>query len=70
MAKKANITKVSDKIKKVNDVFTVYFFDNGYGIEIGGKAETDDWKSVKLMYHSFDELVECIKDISSMERAK
>ena len=34
----AKVTKISDKLAKVNDNFTVNMYDNGYMLEIGVRA--------------------------------
>jgi ketol-acid reductoisomerase len=65
---KTKVTKISDKLKKVNDSFTINMYDNGYMIEIGGRNDTDDWSTAKIMVQSIEELTELIKEASEMER--
>jgi ketol-acid reductoisomerase len=65
---KTKVTKISDKLKKVNDSFTINMYDNGYMIEIGGRNDTDDWSTAKIMVKSIEELTELIKEASEMER--
>jgi hypothetical protein len=66
VTKKTN--KISDKLSKVNDSFTINMYDNGYMIEISGKDLTDDWKSVKLVCTTMAELVELIQEATELER--
>lgn len=66
--KKSAVKKISDKLTKVNESFTINMYDNGYMIEIGGRDGSDDWKTAKIMVGSIDELVELIKEASEMER--
>ncbi len=64
----AKVTKISDKLAKVNDNFTVNMYDNGFMLEIGGRNKDDDWANAKIMCNSVEELVALIKEAASMER--
>lgn len=64
----AKVTKISDKLTKVNDNFNVNMYDNGFMIEIGGRNKDDDWATVKLTVQSLEELVVLIKEAASLER--
>jgi hypothetical protein len=61
------ISKISDKLDKVNESFTINMYDNGFMIEIGGR-KNDDWKTAKIMVPTIDELVVLIKEAADMER--
>lgn len=67
MAKK-QIKNISDKLSKVNENFTINMYDNGFMIEVSGKDSEDDWKSVKLMVQSVDELVALVKEVTELPR--
>ena len=62
------ISKIIDKITKVNESFTVNMYDNGYMIEIGGTDHKEDWKNVKIIVQDLDSLMALIKEAASMER--
>lgn len=62
------VSKISDKLTKVNDNFTVNMYDNGFMLEIGGRNKKDDYGSVKLMVGSVEELLELVKEAADMER--
>jgi hypothetical protein len=64
----AKVTKISDKLAKVNDNFSVNMYDNGYMLEIGGRNKDDDWATAKIMCNSIEELTTLIKEASAMER--
>jgi hypothetical protein len=64
----AKVTKISDKLAKVNDNFTVNMYDNGFMLEIGGRNKDDDWANAKIMCNSVEELVALITEAASMER--
>lgn len=55
------------KLSKVSESFTVYRYDNGYMIEVGGRDKKNEWKTSKVMCGSEDELIAIIKEVNSME---
>ena len=67
MAKKS-ISKIGDKLAKVNDSFTINMYDNGFMLEIGGRSSDDDWTNVKLTVSSIEELVALIKEATDLPR--
>ena len=60
--------RISDKLTKVNDSFTVNMYDNGFMIDIGGRNSEDDWCSAKVMFSDLDSLVDAIREITTIER--
>jgi len=68
MAKK-KITKISEKLSKVNDSFTVNIYDNGFMIDVGGRNENDDWSNAKIMCTSLEQLIAIITEVTEMEQA-
>jgi hypothetical protein len=62
------VSKISDKLTKVSEAFTVNMYDNGFMIEVGGQDANDDWKNAKILVSSVEELVVLIKEAASMER--
>ena len=66
--KKSALKKISDKLVKVNESFSVNMYDNGYMIEISGRKSDEDWGTAKIMVNTIEELVELIKEASEMER--
>lgn len=64
----ANTTKVSSKLTRVNENFSVNMYDNGFMIEVGGRDKKDDWKTAKIMVGTVDELIAVIKEVTSMDR--
>lgn len=71
-AKENNMAKpsVKTKLNQVNENFTVNMYDNGYMVEVGGRDKKGEYKTSKLMLNSADELIEVIKEITSMERCE
>jgi hypothetical protein len=60
--------KISDKLVKVNDSVQVYFYDNGFMVEVSGRDENDDWKTAKIMCNTVEEISELITEASSLPR--
>jgi len=60
--------KLDDKLVKCNDHFSVYMYDNGYMIEVGGRDSNDEWVTAKILCKDFAELTEIIKEATEMER--
>jgi hypothetical protein len=63
-----NMANISDKLSKVNDSFTVYMYDNGYMVEVGGRNAEDDWSNTKIICNTLEEVVTLITEISQMPR--
>jgi hypothetical protein len=62
------VTKISDKLAKVNESYTVNMYDNGFMIEIGGSDRKEEWKTAKIMVSTIEELVALVQEVASMER--
>jgi hypothetical protein len=63
------INKLSDKLTKVNESFTINMYDNGYMIEVGGRDDEDDWKTAKIMVATVEELLELVREATEIQRA-
>jgi len=62
------IFKISEKLKDVSENATVYFYDNGYMVEIGGHNHSGDWAAVKLMCKSLDDVYGLLIEIDGLPR--
>ena len=60
------MTKLSDKLVKVNESFTIYRYDNGFMIEVGGRDDEDEWKTSKILCNTQDELIAIVKEAISL----
>jgi hypothetical protein len=63
-----NIKKISDKLTKVSDSYTVNMYDNGFMLEITGRDKEDNWSGAKIIVSTIDELLVLINEIAEMER--
>ena len=68
MAKTKVVTKISDKLVKVNESFTVYMYDNAYMIEVSGRDSENEYKTVKLMVPTLEQLWALISETTEMEK--
>ena len=64
----SKITKIADKLVKVNENFTVNMYDNGFMLEVSGRNKKDDYATAKIMVTSINELVDLIRETAEMER--
>lgn len=67
MAKKS-VKKISDKLVKVNENFSVNMYDNGFMLEISGRDSDNEYKNAKIMVSTVEELVALVKEATELER--
>lgn len=67
MAKKS-ISKIGDKLAKVNESFTVNMYDNGFMVEISGRNKDGDYKAVKITVTEMAQLLALVQEATEMER--
>jgi hypothetical protein len=69
MAKsKTAVTKNSDKLTKVSESFQIHMYDNAFMIEVSGRDSENDYKTVKLMVPTLDQLWTLISETTEMEK--
>lgn len=68
MSKKPIVNKVSDKLSKVNEAFTINMYDNGFMFEISGRDKNNDYKTVKIMVNDVAQLSALVQEVTEMER--
>ena len=62
----AKSTKL-DKLAKVNDSFTINRYDNGFMAEVSGRDKKEDWKTVKAICNTEEELIDLIKEYNTKD---
>ena len=67
MATSKPVTKVSDKLTKVNESFTVNRYANGFMFEVSGRNKKGDYKTAKIMVSTVDELVALVRETTDLE---
>lgn len=56
-----------EKLKSINESLTVNRYDNGYMVEASGQCHMGDWKTVKVICNTEEELLAVIKEANRME---
>ena len=64
------VKKLSDKLTKVNENFSINMYDNGYMVEVGGRDSEDEWKTAKIMVTTVDELLTLVREAVEMTRSE
>lgn len=67
MAKKT-VSKLADKLAKVNDQFTVYSYDNGFMFEMSGRDKGGDYKTAKIMCPTIADVIALVNESTDLER--
>jgi ketol-acid reductoisomerase len=62
------MSKLADKLTKVNESFTINMYDNGYMVEVGGRDDEGEWKTSKIICASLAEVIEIVREADSMPR--
>ena len=65
-----SVKKLSDKLVKVNENFSINMYDNGYMIEVSGRDDEDNWKTSKIIVDTVDELLVLVREATELERAE
>jgi hypothetical protein len=55
------------KLLKVNESVTINRYDNAWMVEVSGRDKKEDWKTVKTVCNTEDELVALIKEWNATE---
>ena len=59
--------KLADNMKRVNDNIDITRYDNGWTIEVSGTTSGGNWKTVKRICTTEEELFDIIKQWNSLE---
>jgi len=62
------MAKIADKLSKVNESYTIYMYDNGYMVEVGGRDDEGEWKSSKIICAELDQVIELVREAADMPR--
>lgn len=60
--------KVVDKLKKVSDSLTIYFYDNGFMVEICGRDLEDDWKTIKILCETIEQVNALVAEAAELPK--
>lgn len=62
----ANVA-LSNTLAKVNENITVNRYFNGYMVEVSGRDPSGDYKNLKVICNTFDEVVALLEEADSLE---
>ena len=68
MATKTTVSKISDKLTKINESYTVYRYDNGFMVEAGGRNKKGDYVNAKILCNTVDEVISLVREACEMDR--
>lgn len=63
-----NVNKISDKLVKINESFTVNMYDNGFMLEAGGHNKKGDYVNVKILCNTIDEVINLVREAAEMDK--
>jgi len=67
MATAKVVTKLSDKLIKINESYTINRYDNGYMVEAGGRNKKGDYVSAKILCNTLDEVLALVREAGEMD---
>ena len=67
MATKTTVSKICDKLIKINESYTVYRYDNGFMVEAGGRNKKGDYVTAKILCNTLDEVLILAKEAGEMD---
>ena len=54
----------------MNENFSIYRYDNGFMVEVGGRNDEDDWKECKVLCSTKEELFAVIEEALALPKAE
>jgi hypothetical protein len=63
------VDKVTAKLTKADESLQVYFYDNGFMVEVGGRDSNDNWATAKILCGSLEEVNEIVAVVAAMSRS-
>jgi hypothetical protein len=67
MATAKTVNRLSDKLTKINESYTVYRYDNGFMVEAGGRNKKGDYVTAKILCNTLDEVLILAKEAGEMD---
>jgi hypothetical protein len=67
MATAKTVSKISDKLIKVNESYTVNRYDNGFMVEASGRNKKGDYVTAKILCNTLDEVLALVKEAGEMD---
>ena len=68
MATSKSVSKLGDKLTKINENFSINMYDNGFMVEAGGRNKKGDYVNAKILCNTLDEVLTLVKEAGEMDR--
>ena len=62
------VSKLGDKLTKINENFSINMYDNGFMLEAGGRNKKGDYVNAKILCNTLDEVLALVKEAGEMDR--
>jgi hypothetical protein len=67
MATTKTVSKLGDKLTKINESYSVYRYDNGFMFEAGGRNKKGDYVTAKILCNSLDDVLALTREAGEMD---
>jgi hypothetical protein len=61
------VNKLSDKLTKINESYTINRYDNGFMVDAGGRDKKGDYVNTKILCNSLEEVLALVKEAGEMD---
>lgn len=61
------VNKLSDKLTKISETFTINRYDNGFMVEASGRNKKGDYVTAKVVCNTLDEVLSLVKEAGDMD---
>jgi hypothetical protein len=68
MATAKTVSKISDKMVKVSDNFSIHMYDNGFMVEACGRNKKSDYVTAQILCNTVDDVLNLVREACKMER--
>ena len=56
-----------NELKEISESITYYRYNNGYMVELDGRDQEDDYKTIKLICSTLDEVFSILREVDKLE---
>ncbi len=67
MSTAKTVSKISDKLVKASDNFSVHRYDNGFMVEVSGRNKKGDYVSARIICSTVDEVLNLAREACEMD---
>lgn len=67
MATAKAVNRLSDKLIKINESYTINRYDNGYMVEAGGRNKKGDYVNAKILCNTLEEVLALVREAGDMD---